>query len=273
MTTYTVFMHYYNDAIGKSVSNTTKCQWYSALTTGQEYFGDASEPVLNNGVPEMEDVTDQYGNPVKKTITETVFNADGTPKMAALVDDKNNPILDQNGNIIQYVVTTTSEVTKQQIKKKKVYTSKGYTDSETYLDINDLDEEKAKNDLETLEIIHISNKETDTAETTDDYEKYILNSLKVTNPKYDMLFIYDGLGYFHFKHEKDMETDDEDYQAQTQLYFDKMKRVTIRPWFFHSTYHSLKAALTKAEALIDLFGKDNILIGKEVDLTQYIEIV
>ncbi len=273
MTTYTVFMHYYNDAIGKSVSNTTKCQWYSALTTGQKYFGDASEVILQNGKPVMEDVTDQYGNPVKETITEPVLKADGTPQLVAVTDSNNQPILDKNGDIVYRVLTTTTEVTKRQMKKQKIATKKGYDDSETYLDIDDLDEEKKKNDLETLEIIHISNKETDTEETTDDYEKYILNSLKVTNPKYDMLFIYDGLGYFHFKHEKGMDTNDDTYKAQTQLYFDKMKRVTIRPWFFHSTYHSLKAALTKAEALIDLFGKDNILIGKEVDLTQYIEIV
>ena len=266
MTTYTVFMHYYNDAIGKSVSNTTKCQWYSALTTGQKYFGDA----LGVAVDEDGNIQKEY---VTETIKEPLLNADGTPQMAALLDDNNQPILDKNGNVIQYVLTTTKEITKEQVKKEKIATSKGYENAETYLDIDDLDEEKKKNNLETLEIIHISNKTTNTDETTDDYEKYILNSLKVTNPKYDMLFIYDGLGYFHFKHEKDMKNDDATYNAQTQLYFDKMKRVTIRPWFFHSTYHSLKAALTKAEALIDLFGKDNILIGKEVDLTQYIEIV
>lgn len=194
MTTYTLFMHYYNDAIGKSVSNTTKCKWYSALTTKAEYDNE------------------------KET-------------------DKHSP----------------------------------------YLDITDIkNHDEYKKDLETLEFIHISNKSTDTDETTTDYENYILSSIKVTNPKYDMLFIYDGLGYFNFKDEKPGTiklTADATYTAQTQLYFDKMKRVTIRPWFFHSTYHSLKAALTKAEALIDLFGKDNILIGKEVDLTQYIEIV
>jgi hypothetical protein len=52
-----------------------------------------------------------------------------------------------------------------------------------------------------------------------------------------------------------------------------MKRVNIKPWFFHSTYHSLRAAMSKAETLVDLFGKENILVGKEVDLTQYIDIV
>lgn len=183
MTTYTIFMHYYNDSIGKAVSNSNRCKWHSALE--DKYKG---QP-LNN-----------------------------------------------------------------------------------YIDITDIDQELKKKDQETVEIIHISSENPDTAETTGDYEKYILDSTKVTNPKYDMLFVYDGIGYYHYKEQKGANKDG-DYASKTELYFDKMKKVDIKPWFFHSTYHSLRAATLKAESLVDLFGKENILIGKEVDLTQYIDIV
>lgn len=184
MTTYTVFMHYYNDAIGKAVSNASQCKWYSALET----------------------------------------------------------------------------------------TYKGKSLNDKYIDITDLDPTLLAKDQETVEIIHISNETTDTTETTSDYEKYILKATRVDNPKYDMLFVYEGLGYFNYKDQKGKDTSG-DYAQKTQLYFDKMKRVNIKPWFFHSTYHSLRAAMSKAEALVDLYGKENVLVGKEVDLTQYIDIV
>lgn len=185
MTTYTVFMHYYNDTIGKAVSNASQCKWYSALET----------------------------------------------------------------------------------------TYKGKSLGGKYIDITDLDPTLVAKDQETVEIIHISNETTDTAETTSDYEKYILEATRVDNPKYDMLFVYEGLGYFNYKDQKGAKTTTGDYAQKTQLYFDKMKRVNIKPWFFHSTYHSLRAAMSKAETLVDLYGKENILVGKEVDLTQYIDIV
>lgn len=185
MTTYTVFMHYYNDSIGKAVSNASQCKWYSALET----------------------------------------------------------------------------------------TYKGKSLGGKYIDVTDLDPVLVAKEQETVEVIHISNATTDTTETTEDYEKYILASTKVDNPKYDMLFVYEGLGYFNYKDQKGAKETTEDYAQKTQLYFDKMKRVNIKPWFFHSTYHSLRAAMSKAETLVDLFGKENILVGKEVDLTQYIDIV
>jgi len=185
MTTYTVFMHYYNDAIGKAVSNASQCKWHSALET----------------------------------------------------------------------------------------TYRGKSLNGKYIDVTDLDPSLTAKEKETVEIIHISNATTDTVETTSDYEKYILASTRVDNPKYDMLFVYDGLGYFNYKDQKGVSDTTGAYAQQTQLYFDKMKRVDIKPWFFHSTYHSLRAAMSKAETLVDLYGKENILVGKEVDLTQYIDIV
>lgn len=181
MTTYTVFMHYYNDSIGRAVTNTVNCDWYSCLTTPKEY------------------------------------------------DSRS-------------------------------------TSEHSYLQLEDMSELKLEQGKESLEHMYISIKgsRTVTADPlgTEKYENLIVKSSTINNPKYDMIFVWDGLGYF--THETDTES---------QLYFDKTKRIKIKPWFFHSTYHSLKSAMTKAEQLIDLFGKDHIMIGKEVPLDQYIDIV
>ena len=129
--------------------------------------------------------------------------------------------------------------------------------------------ERIKKDKESIEFIYMSTNEKPTpSENTEAYEKYITNSMKITNPKYDMIFVWDGLGIIEgASHGSGSNV------IVDQLYFDKMKRLKFKPWFFHSKYHSLKAAMTRAEQLIDLFGKEHIMIGKEVDLTQYIEIV
>jgi hypothetical protein len=181
MTTYDVFMHFYNDDIGKAVTNETECKWYPCLTT----------PL-------------QYG--------------------------KSNS-------------------------------------SNKYLQPSDMNQLKLSKDQESLEVLYISPSAATTAsDNTKAYEDYIVKNATISNPKYDMIFIWDGMGTYNSTHTG---ADDK----TVQLYFDKTKRVSFKPWFFHSTYHSLRAAIAKAEQLVDLFGKDHIMIGKEVSLDQYIDIV
>lgn len=55
--------------------------------------------------------------------------------------------------------------------------------------------------------------------------------------------------------------------------YERMERLKMDPWFLIATCNSLKAAMTKAEQLIDIYGKDSVKIGKVVPLDQYIEIV
>ena len=182
MTTYSIFMHYYNDDIGKAVTNSTECKWYPCLTTPTEY-----------GI--------------------------------------SNP-------------------------------------DHTYLQLDDMNQIKLSKNQESLEVLFMSsNSATPVEENTAKYELYVVNNANILNPKYDMIFVWDGLGYYNNPDTTDPTN------VQDQLYFDKMKRLNFKPWFFHSTYHSLRAAITKAEQLVDLFGKDNIIIGKEVALDQYIDIV
>lgn len=182
MTTYEIYMHYFNDAIGKCVTNVTDCQWYPCETKLVEY-------------------------------------------------DKSK-----------------------------------YKGQDDYLTSDKMDQTKLKNEKEALETCYISGDNKDSERDINVYEDLVINNSYINNPKYDMIFIWDGLGFF------DGPTDPT-HKVHNQLYFDKMKRVTFRPWFFHSTYHSLKAALDKAEKLVDMFGQENVMVCKNVALDKYIDIV
>lgn len=188
MTTYDLFVHYYNDTIGKAVTNTVNCQWYPADTTIGKYTGD-----------DKSENADEYLS-------------------------------------VDYLLSRTTNQ-----KDSKYYKQE-----------------------EVLEHLYISSKNTNLNSNTDIYQKLIIDSSTIQNPKYDMIFVWDGLGYYTSQYPN---------ESNVQLYYDKMKRVSFRPWFFHSIYHSLAAIMITAQKLVDLFGKDHVMMGKEVNLKQYIEIV
>ena len=89
-----------------------------------------------------------------------------------------------------------------------------------------------------------------------------------------MVFIYDGIAYGESR------TGNADYNAPNNdkkqipyVYYDKMKRIKVDPWFLFSTHASLNSAMAKARELVNILGKDAVKIGKVVPLDQYIEIV
>lgn len=100
----------------------------------------------------------------------------------------------------------------------------------------------------------------------------LVKQTDVSNPKYDMVFMYDGLAK--------VEADKVDYNPPTNdqrqapyAYYDRMRRFEFDPWFFHSSHASLVSAMSKARELINILGKDSVRIGKVVPLDKYIEIV
>ena len=173
MTKYNLYTKFYNEKIGKCVTNTTNCKWYSALLT--TYKNKA------------------LGHYIKKA---------------------------------------------------------------------DMNQYKLEKEKETLETLYISKPTMSTAENLEIYEDLVTKAANVNNPKYDMIFIWDRLDYYV-----------DETNQQNQLYFDRMRRVEFRPWFFHSTTSSLRQALVEEEKLMDMFGKENVMLVKEVPLDQYIDIV
>jgi hypothetical protein len=131
-----------------------------------------------------------------------------------------------------------------------------------YLQLEDMKPYKLEKELETLETLYISGDEMTPEENMEIYKKFITSAATVTNKKYDMFFIWDGLGYY---------TDPNN--IKNQLYFDKMKRTEIKPWFFYCTTSSLREAMRKAEELYNIFGRENVEIGKEVPLKNFVDIV
>jgi len=108
-----------------------------------------------------------------------------------------------------------------------------------------------------------------------DLELYeiISNETTAINPKYDMVFIYDGLAYAEGEMADRNGNPANVSQQVPYLYYDRMKRIRLDPWFLYSTHSSLNSAMAKARELVNILGKDAVKIGKVVPLDQYIEIV
>lgn len=109
-----------------------------------------------------------------------------------------------------------------------------------------------------------------------DLENYqlVIDESTASNPKYDMVFIYDGIAKAESVNGlADYNPSLGDEKQIPYLYYERMKRVKLDPWFLYSTHASLKSAMIKAEELVNLLGKDAVKIGKVVPIEQYIEIV
>lgn len=99
----------------------------------------------------------------------------------------------------------------------------------------------------------------------------IIAQTNVNNPKYDMIFMYDGLA--KVEGGSCLNPPQNDKHQNPYIYFDRMRRVNFDIWFLHSVHASLASAMTKANELVNIVGKNSIKIGKVVPLDKYIEIV
>jgi hypothetical protein len=167
-----------------------------------------------------------------------------------------------------------------------------------------IDSEKRKNEI--ISKLRKSAKKLDA-----ELHKVIYSQLKNDNEKYNMLFTYGGIaqtdeqvGYYqldntlerriefgiagpsieclnpYVKGDSNSSTKTEQLSGVSEVVedipnavYERMERLKMDPWFLMTTCGSLKAAMTKAEQLIDIYGKDAVKIGKVVPLDQYIEIV
>ena len=119
----------------------------------------------------------------------------------------------------------------------------------------------------------------------------IVDQSHPNNPKYDMVFMYDGIArtneqpltptnsinpgpiVMNESPVADVHPPKDDKKEIPYLYYDNMKRIKLDPWFLYSTHASLNSAMVKAKELVNILGKDAVKIGKIIPLDQYIEIV
>ena len=92
-----------------------------------------------------------------------------------------------------------------------------------------------------------------------------------SNPKFDMLFVYDGFTS-RIGPNKDNPPPSDSSTAPI-LYYENMKRIdTDNIWFLYATCASLNAVMKKADELIQIEGMENVIIGKVVALDEFIDI-
>lgn len=109
------------------------------------------------------------------------------------------------------------------------------------------------------------------AKLDNQFNEIITDETNASNPKYDMVFIYDGIT--SVTGSEKINTSGSNNASPPIVYYERMKRISVTPWFLYATCASLNAAMTKATELVGIIGKENVIIGKVVSLDQYIEIV
>ena len=98
-----------------------------------------------------------------------------------------------------------------------------------------------------------------------EYYQNVIDESNANNPKYNFIYIYDGLVKYYPKNPGSA-------TYKNFWIYDRMKRIELDPWFLYSVHASLASALEKAEQLVQKIGLKAIRIGKIVELDQYIDI-
>ena len=156
-------------------------------------------------------------------------------------------------------------------------------------DIERSDNAESMDKVVAVQETFIVSPEEPTPEEVSSYYDKMIKEMDLLNPKYDMLFLYNGIGRKEMEdgsgsnnggsssngNTKGSEEGGEDSftPSNPEIYYDKMLRIKLDPWFFHSEHASLQSAMNIGNKLANIFGADGIKIGKIVPIDQYIDIV
>lgn len=260
VTQYNIFIRYLNESVNKPLTNTTQTEWVSALDWAdmQEFYSSHQS--------EYNQINAAILNGTKRLSDLTSHEVLVYEKCAEYMRIKNKIIQDDGSIVLENLFI------------------RGYDDN--YFG---RDQSAGRRRIQRKkELNAIAARMTEI--TTE--------GVVPQNDKYDMLFMYTGVGsvtfpgwhigaetaypaYFPWESRNDTVALDQntDYGSTPQDHFtpevfmEHMKRVQLDPWFFHSQHASLKSAMNKATELVNLLGKDAVKIGKVVALDQYIDIV
>lgn len=255
-TQYQIFVRYLNEDINKTLTNKTEIEWISAESI-QMY---------------KKAYTDSYT--VKMDNDTTAVSRTGKEIYEIIYNEMNNSI---------------SESSARRLDEYSIVLQNIYNDCDKYLNILD-NIEKKKAVTEYCMIRPVDSCTNDTTGSMNKAAKlvdqilydYIIDESYAANPKYDMVFMYDGLAQtdeqpidiLNIKEPTaDVNPPQNDATEVPYLYYERMKRIQMDPWFFFSIHNSLASAMAKAKTLVNILGKNAVKIGKVVPLDQYIEIV
>lgn len=265
ITQYQIFVRYYNDKVNRILTNQIETQWVSAeeYITLEQYF-----------------YTKKYN---ATTFNYTITPTENYKEYEEIIKYLSEPNYAYNKDDILYKYFE-GKVLK--VEDLSVQQYEIYTKGKRYNEILKLEKDKKMAQeyclIEPKDSMYLqgSNQEQKNkitkAKLNREISNYeiIINESLATNPKYDMVFMYDGIAY--------LQAEFEDYNPDPKasavyqnpyIYYDRMKRIKLDPWFLISTHASLNSAMIRAKELINILGKDGVKIGKVVPLDQYIEIV
>lgn len=243
-TRYNVFVRYMNN--GKTISQQTEIDWMS-------YYENQELKAFNTKhAAEYNNLVSKLANGTLKKDNFSVYELDVYTKCKKYRDFEEavnkgqavrehvhiEPFDEKYVNPEQYSTTSGSRGGPSPYAQRKRF----------------LNEEKTKRDLAQQSIM--------------------VEQSKPTNPKYEMIFMYNGIGKCEAEESTlNANQNNTDPPITPYVYYDEMKRVKCNPWFFYEQFGSLQAAMNRSAELVNIFGKGNVLIGKEVALDQYIDIV
>ena len=299
-TQYQVFCRYLNENVNKIVSNTSTAEWVSAE---EWYQCKVAYNVTNASQANAMLITqDSINTNVKK---ESTYKA----LYDALVSTMN--IVRANGSRLRYTEFSAEEKRVYDLCHRYEEIIKGVGEGKIVIEyamIRPLDQMvyTSSGDSRKDQSIELRLRKALRKMDSELYE-VVYDQLKVSNEKYNMLFTYNGIAqtdeqtdYYQvgntFEEQKSLgignppiealnpyDPGKENQKSAAQMLitvdvvasavYERMERLKMDPWFLIATCNSLKAAMTKAEALVDIYGQDAVKIGKVVPIDQYIEIV
>lgn len=275
-TQYQIFCRYFNGTLNRTVTNQTPCRWVSKEEWNNLmlFCSDAANKSL------YAKLCDQLAGRVTAANPKIPDPNDPNKQIVNLRWQKDFSIQENEC----YTLFKTKEEIEALEKKNLVVREVCLIEPHDYL-YNDTNGTKRRKKM----MRDLAHWDTITTETS------------VNNPKYDMLFMYNGLakqngpicgvddpdisGIQEYKQDYGATpSGSENYalnppsgttnrEQQPYIYYDGMKRVTFDIWFEHSVHASLASAMAKANELVNIMGKQNVKIGKVVPLDKYIEIV
>lgn len=271
-TQYNIFCRYLNKKTNQAVTNQTATQWMNAedynnlvefYNKNKTYYEVLKDIYINGGARKKSIEADgiEWASGTYKEWYET--NNDGSKKHPFGRETEGNPWF----------------IGKAAYDAFAPFEQEIYNQCEKYLETQDL----LKNNKIVIEMCRIEPADSSGEKTKESMQREIdtyneiLEQSYVKNPKFDMVFAFDGIAKvmadFADYAELSGTVKDEDLKQKPYVYYDKMRRFELAPWFFYSAHYSLESAMVKAEELVNMFGKDAICICKVVPLDQYIDIV
>lgn len=297
-TQYQIFCKYFNENVNKIVSNESSKEWISA----EEWY---QCKIAYNAT----DASQSNTLVISQDSINTSVSAGSTYRTlydALLV--KMNTEDPSTGRKLTYDLLSSEEKTVYDLCNRYEEIRKMIINDECVLEyamIRPLDQMTYSTQGPTAKQQLATNKKI--AKRTDaDLYNVVFDQNRNDNPKYDMLFTYNGMVQTSeqidlYKYKTTLKTalqftpgqvpvevlkpytEQQNTAAGSTIrsivevpcsaMYERMERLKVSPWFYICTCNSLITAMNKARELVDIYGKDAVKIGKIVPLDQYIEII